>query len=138
MRLKMIPKFRVWDKNLKLIRNVSDIDFQNEEVGFYVDDYEGEDYIPEFEIARNFDEVELMQSTGLKDKNGVEIFEGDILKSVYIFDNEEVEEIGDVIFEDGCIKVNVPYETVNLIIDYVDEDVEIIGNIYENKDLLED
>lgn len=68
-------------------------------------------------------DFELMQYTGLKDKNGVEIFEGDIVKN----HNDEVTllESLDWIFYDY-------YEGL-----FMPENFEVIGNIYENPELLE-
>jgi uncharacterized phage protein (TIGR01671 family) len=77
----------------------------------------------------------IMQSTGLKDKNGKEIFEGDVLQGTYSH-NLIVEhgEFGwNVKFEDLGSKYSEPmdddlFKNYNLI---------IIGNIYENPELLE-
>ena len=96
-----------------------------------------------------FEDIELMQSTGLKDKNGVEIFEGDI---VHVLDSEqinqrdengayidaffeEIDEIDSVVFVDGCFKLK--RTGFDVCICKSVEDFKIIGNIYENPELLE-
>lgn len=87
----------------------------------------------EIELHPRDENIILMQSTGLKDKNGKEIFEGDILGT-----------------QDGLLNGVVEYRTdlgmlTNSLIRYnnferlcnVASDREIIGNIYENPELLE-
>ena len=76
--------------------------------------------------------VELMQSTGLKDKNGTEIYEGDIVKNIY-------DEIYVVKWFDAGFYLEERY---NGGFDYSElhfgNNKEVIGNIYENPELLED
>lgn len=85
---------------------------------------------------RDFEEVELMQYTGIKDKNGKEIYENDLIscnkyKNIIVF------------FEDGCFKVKYRKTPTALITCSLDLFLEkykcgIVGNIYENKNLLEE
>ena len=77
------------------------------------------------------DNFTLLQYTGLKDKNGKEIYEGDIFR-----DNDTY--LWEVFFEDGmfCAKGG-EYDLVEALIEFIPEHCEIIGNIYENPELLE-
>ena len=137
----MIPKFRAWDKKTETIQEIESISFKEKKlvidqksVTWFNSDY-----------TKNFDEVELMQSTGVKDKNGVEIFEGDIVLV-------SVRNGFDYLDNKVCIvKNSIDYS--GLVCASVDEDLEyqifntelfekytyeVIGNIYENSELLED
>jgi uncharacterized phage protein (TIGR01671 family) len=73
-------------------------------------------------------EVELMQYTGLKDKNGVEIYEGDILDMPY-------HGRSDVFWRNGGLKVHGKYSVVGF--PNQAHGSKVIGNIYENPELLE-
>lgn len=83
----------------------------------------------------DFDDIELMQNTGLKDKNGVKIFEGDIVK--HIKGNTYTVEFYNGGFK--LLRFNI-YE--GKPVSYHDfevrilTEIEVIGNIYENKELL--
>ncbi|HAM1148678.1 TPA: hypothetical protein H9270_002065 [Listeria monocytogenes] len=77
----------------------------------------------------NFDDVVLMQYTGLKDKNGKNIFEGDIGW------DEHNECYGVVKFEEG--KVLYVWENIAEDLQEVADGIEICGNIHENPELME-
>ena len=141
----MIPKFRAWIKTEKRMietYNLLDIDFENEVI--MTQKVYFENGLPVDRDLDNFvfKEIELMQSTGLKDKNGKEIFEGDILTyghttgdiknhqtlGFYMVDDEGIERF----FSD-----NASLEDFDEDMKYASEILEIIGNIYENPELLE-
>lgn len=141
----MIPKFRAWDKNTEDMVDVKTIDLENDgSIGCIVD-YSG--------INLDVSEFVLMQSTGLKDKNGVEVYEGDCF--IKIFRTIEIptgkngieKSVGIVKFHEGAFQVRIDgwgYELLSEVVqphiygannDYWENIV--IGNIYENPELLE-
>jgi hypothetical protein len=69
----------------------------------------------------------VMQYTGLKDQNGVEIYEGDVLENDFV---------APVIFSDGCFCVDLGENGSPCLLDYFHKST-IIGNIYENPELVE-
>ena len=75
----------------------------------------------------NIEDFEVMQYTGLKDKNDKEIYEGDIVR------HATDEGVYKVIFEDGGFYVinSYDFQTIN------EYPLEVIGNVYENLELLE-
>ncbi|HGW6219934.1 TPA: YopX family protein [Enterococcus faecalis] len=123
----MIPKFRVWDKNTEDVVYVKTIDLEKDgSIGCIVD-YNG--------INLDMTECVIMQSTGLKDKNGVEIFEGDVL--YYIpFESHINDSI--VVFEKGSFCTQMLRNGKLTSVRFIDsEEYEVIGNIHENPELLE-
>lgn len=77
----------------------------------------------------------LMQYTGLKDKNGKEIYEGDILKTVR-YRTEILEHIEHVVFRAGSFCTQSEFDVMVELSYHNKIDIEIIGNQYENPELL--
>ena len=75
----------------------------------------------------NCDNGIISQYTGIKDKNGVEVYEGDKVKAKF-YGKEVVGEIG---FSDGCFLLWNSCVSDNQL--FIFTDIEVIGNIYENE-----
>lgn len=128
-----MPKFRVWMKSLKWMCDVTNISFDSK----FVDICQQGDTERYTEMSVEFDEITLMQSTGLFDRNGKEIFEGDILdyrgrKALVRWHGSYASFI--YRFVDELQNRNTEWKPLYLA--YMK--CEIIGNIYENPELLED
>ena len=87
----------------------------------------------DYQEFERIDPETIGQYTGLKDKNGVEIFEGDVLKNKHIFGVDD-EDHGEVIFAGGCFMIKYPYQSLDLVEDV--KELEVIGNIHQNPELL--
>ncbi|HCT6555029.1 TPA: hypothetical protein OT515_002184 [Enterococcus faecalis] len=148
----MIPKFRAWDKKYKKMMKVNQIDFEKKTVWLEADNGDHEN---SHTLTREFKDVILMQSTGLKDKNGVEIFEGDVVNIHWFYTDYDPETLGAIENEATAEKVVITKEFGNLGFwwnsgdDWVDlatlaltvqlheESFELLGNVHENPELLE-
>lgn len=133
----MIPKYRVWHHELGRLMSVKCMFFQDSEIEeFELNDALMNDYITAYP-----DEIELMQSTGLKDKNGKEIFEGDVLElkdcgetignvKVYLDDSLALFQLDAIIVDEKA--------PIYKVVDDENYSYIVVGNIYENSELLED
>ena len=128
----MIPKFRAWDKTSRVMHDVEAINFNHgkfESIGY------------DITSLRGADEVELMQSTGLKDKNGKEIFEGDIIRTSaygcivgfgeYTYFEDDDTQTAEIGFYLSFL--NVTPATYAPFDKYYWNNCQVIGNIYENE-----
>lgn len=108
-------KFRAWDKKAKKI-----INWDND---------------LEWHALRTFDvnksNLEFMQCTGLKDNNDKLIFEGDIVEI-------DSDTLAKILWSDDLVRFIIVYENIQADFDnYFSYELEIIGNIYEDPELLE-
>nr|DAS50883.1 MAG TPA: YopX protein [Caudoviricetes sp.] len=134
----MIPKFRAWDNELGRMMSIKNMWFQDSRI----EELELNDAVMNEHITAYPDEIELMQSTGLKDKNGKEIFEGDILivsdehswLEVVSYNQEKAM----FVTEEINRKYKVPESPLNDLFDTNIFKFKVLGNIYENPELLED
>lgn len=131
----MVPKFRAWDKAINEmipwrmllnVYNLRNVFIRPETCGLV-----------------------LMQSTGLKDKNGVEIFDGDLVKKFsninkftddFAEDIEPIYVITSIVRDGACFKTTfkgVPSFVLDQNSMSMVEHMEVVGNIYENPELLE-
>ena len=133
----MIPKFRAWMKSLKWMCDVTNISFDSK----LVDICQQGDTERCTEISVEFDEIKLMQSTGLKDDLEKEIFEGDVILWTY-WDEFEDSGRAKIIFDKGMFKlldIHTEKEVWDSLSDCIENcNVFLQGNIYENPELLEE
>ncbi|HHZ7858102.1 YopX family protein [Enterococcus faecalis] len=120
----MIPKFRAYVKEVNKTYEITEIDFGDEQLKTELGDW------------WSFDEVEIMQSTGLKDKNGVDIFEGDLVEhDDNINGTWETFEACEIVYDGDYAQFCFKNDASNFLSYY--RNLCIIGNIHENPELLE-
>lgn len=123
----MIPKFRVWLPDTIQMLRVKALVFEKDRTrcicGY------------SFDFSLEDENATIMQSTGLKDKNGKEIFEGDIVKMAKdVYSEPTYYEV--VRHRGGAYRLESKQHGCELWLRHTD--CEVVGNVYENPELLED
>ena len=120
-------KFRAWHKDLKKMFKIGQITLEKGTWNFEPNDRDFIGMSIPFQPS-----FVLMQYTGLHDKNGKEIYEGDRVKIKY-----RDEDIGKVIYEHNGFSIDVTNMNKNYgRVSFVNNFMEVIGNIYDNPELL--
>jgi uncharacterized phage protein (TIGR01671 family) len=129
--MKNIPKFRAWDKQYKQMVKVTMLLLDTEEI----------DYEDNLNEPKNIEHFELMQFTGVSDRKGNPIYDGDIMKvgerltcKVYYI-NKNCNDYGDEIHAAFHAEIKshnkiIPFDS------YLTDSCIVVGNIYENPELL--
>ena len=129
----MLVKFKVFDKQLKIVRQFKNIDYENSEILFI--SYVNEDG-SKIETYRNFDDVIFLMSTGLIDKDGAEIYEGDICVYYYGGVAEYCEVKWSEKYSTWMIEGDSDIEFLRDFARHIS--FEVIGNIYEVSHLFQE
>ena len=131
----MIPKFRAYDSgSLSHMYQPDEVMVCDGKIWIQDEDSEANEW-----IVNN--DLNLMQSTGLKDKNGKEIFEGDIIRyGTNVAEIKRHPTLGFYTVVDGRERFfgdEMSIDDFEEVAEEVSKTFEIIGNIYENPEILE-
>jgi uncharacterized phage protein (TIGR01671 family) len=127
-------KFRAWHKEEKRMAEVALLQMQPFMLVHIVslgDEHGLDDTVSTWKQ----EDIELMQFTGLNDKNGKEIYEGDIVRYIHPaqYDLPSITTVVVISWNEETTGFDLGHMSNRVTID---DDIEVIGNIYENKDLL--
>ena len=127
----MIPRYRAWLKQYNvMVDDVSDLTFFEGNLKFI-----GRRTVGGVSFQYSVEEIDLMQSTGVLDKDGQEIFEGDIVKMAKdVYSDPTYYEV--IRHRGGAYRLESNQHGCELWLRHTN--CEVIGNIYENPELLEE
>jgi len=121
-------KYRVWDS---LHKDMSEPFTFGENVVFLCTDH-GQHEVPQDCLSNH--QFTILEYTGLKDKNGVEIFEGDIIRCGWYYGDDFGNEVGEMEFSNQVVEFTVGPQGSGFDLNVFGmENAEVIGNIYEDK-----
>ena len=131
-------RFRAWDKNQQIMRGVRGLFWTKNNLVAHCSPM-GNKFDEFFTTILNDGEYHLMQSTGLFDKNDKEIFEGDIVRISMRIGKCTTTSIGAVEFDkfEVCFRIRNELGGHYVTMFHV-RYFEVIGNIYQNPELVED
>ncbi len=134
-------RYRVWYKKEKrMVYAIGEISIQDQAVSIAYTDHTDDDNIKVRWL--DFNEVELLQATGLNHRNGIMIWEGDVIKIpniVELIDDEPMSFIGEVVWVIGTAQfcaLNTKDEQIMDFSRFIST-CQILGNKYSNPDLLQ-
>lgn len=119
-------KFKAYFKMDGNTYEVLAIDFSKDVATLY-------DAKTEADFIVSFEDIELMQYTGYRDKNGIRMYEGDVLVKI----DDIYEDLYTVVYKDGCFYLFHNDMDDPLYLDgqsFYETYYEVIGNVYENED----
>lgn len=129
-------KFQAWVPERKVMVEVISVNFKDNTVQLPIQTDVNSEYWWD-ETTWDLSKIELLQFTGLKDKNGKEIYEGDVVKGYWWQKGKSHRHIGKVTYGMAAFKV-VGVKQYFGMNDELNPVYEVIGNIYENPKLLEE
>lgn len=136
-----VLNYRVWDEENNQMLKIAEVNFLTSKgfsshrcwfnVNISLETITGED--PEIENEEQFNNLKWMQAIDLKDKKDSEIYEGDIVRLYYGNDSEVA-----IVKQKNSVYGGWEFKSLNDKQAFIySNDIEVIGNIYENPELME-